>query len=124
MSSIVIVSSQCDPWRYFAQRLNHLLECETIHVRSGQKAMEMVAKPSPAIVIVDQSLSDMTGIDLVRQIVCRNAMVNVALVSTQSEEDFHHESEGLGILMQLSPAWDLSEADKLAERLRQVAGVV
>jgi hypothetical protein len=46
-----------------------------------------------------------------------DAMIHTALVSDQPEEIFHDQTEGLGILMQLSPKPDRQEARRLSERL-------
>ncbi len=53
------------------------------------------------LVIVDEQLGDIDGIAFVKQLVKINPLINTAIVSTLSAEDFHEATEGLGVLMQL-----------------------
>ena len=50
-------------------------------------------------------------------------MVNTAVVSPLSDEEFHEASEGLGILGRLSTDPGMSEASELLHKLRAVLGV-
>jgi YesN/AraC family two-component response regulator len=63
--------------------------------------MSMIAENDFDLVIADEYLGDMTGIDFIREVVSKKPMVNSAVISSLPPEDFHHASEGLGILMQL-----------------------
>ena len=68
---------------------------------SGRNAMSMIAENDFDLVIADEYLGDMTGIDFIRKVVAKKPMVNSAVISSLPPEDFHQASEGLGILMQL-----------------------
>jgi hypothetical protein len=70
------------------------------------------------LVIVDEALGDMSGLGLVRRLLGVNALINTVLVSTESPEDFHEHTEGLGILMPLPENCGAVEAAGLAEALR------
>jgi hypothetical protein len=49
-------------------------------------------------------------------------MIYVAMASSRSEERFHEETEGLGLLMQLSPLPTSAEAGRLVDNLHQLSG--
>ena len=74
---------------------------QTRGIESGQQVLVYVAKTTPALALIDTDLPDMSALDLARQLVSTNAMVNIALVSDASQEHFHEATEGLGILSQL-----------------------
>jgi DNA-binding response OmpR family regulator len=91
-----------------------------IWAESGNSALSMILERSFDIIITDESLRDMTGLDLTKKIISTNPMLNIALVSALSSDEFHEASEGLGILMQLSPIPKKSEAENLLERLNHI----
>ena len=51
--------------------------------------------------IVDSGVTDTDPLDLVREIISANAMVNTAVVSALPDQEFHNTGEGLGILCRL-----------------------
>ena len=51
-----------------------------------------------------------------------NAMVNTAVVSPLSDEEFHEASEGLGILGRLPDHPGMSDSGELLHKLRTVLG--
>lgn len=87
---------------------------------SGADALAKIADQFYHLVVVDEKLPDMTGLELAEKTILKNPMSNVALVSTLSQEDFHEASEGLGLLMQLSPQPDRKEAEILLKHLKSI----
>jgi len=66
----------------------------------------------PAFAVLDEGLRGGPPLDLARQIIQANAMINLAVVSKLPHEEFHEASEGLGILAQVPG--DPTAADGLA----------
>jgi CheY-like chemotaxis protein len=89
---------------------------------SGQEALDFVGKTPPDLVISDEKLRDMTGLELVLKSLSVNVMVNHVVVSSLSPEDFHEASEGLGVLLQLPPNPDVHQADRILDHLKRVSG--
>ena len=78
----------------------------------------------PHLVIVDSGVPDTDPLDLVREMISANAMVNTAVVSALSDEEFHDNGEGLGILCRLPLEPGDKEARELLQKLRAVIGPV
>lgn len=94
---------------------------ETIDwVASGREVLETVAGTPVDLVVADEDLGDMKGLDLIRRLVAVNPLINCALVSSLTENAYHEASEGLGILMQLPPEPQEADADQLMNRLNRV----
>lgn len=72
------------------------------------------------LAVVDGAQGDGFCLELVRKILRINAMVNTAVLSALSEEDFHERSEGLGVLSQVSAQPGRADAALLREKLRGV----
>ncbi|MDP3427604.1 MAG: hypothetical protein Q8S17_09545, partial [Humidesulfovibrio sp.] len=66
----------------------------------------------PTFAVLDEGLRGGQALDLARQIIQTNAMINLAVVSKLPHEEFHEASEGLGILAQVPG--DPTAADGLA----------
>jgi DNA-binding NarL/FixJ family response regulator len=109
-----------EKWKDFAEELGHRCSTDVIEVRSDAEAVVAARENKPVIMIIDQDLGDMPGVELVPRLLQINAMIHTALVSDQPEEIFHDQTEGLGILMKLSPLPDRQEAVHLCERLSGV----
>lgn len=95
-------------------------DVETAWAGSGAKAVSMIAEQSFDIVIADETLPDMAGLALAKKIIAKNPMLNLAVVSALSSQDFHEAGEGLGILMQLPPVPTESDAEKLLAHLNKI----
>ena len=87
---------------------------------SGRKGISMIAENEFNLVIADENLGDMTGIDFIRKVVAKKPIVNSAVISSLPSKDFHEESEGLGILMQLPVRPNEADAVKLLGHLNKI----
>jgi len=121
MDNIVTVSAQAESWRGFTDALKELLSADIITVGSSSEAISLAQKNCPLAMVIDQNALDKPLAEMVREIMVIDAMINVACLSDLPEDEFHEKTEGLGILMQLSPNPDVSEAFQLASRIRQVS---
>ena len=87
---------------------------------SGDQGMSIIAAGNVDLVVTDENLADMSGLEFIKKIVSKNPMVNCAAVSSLSPEDFHEASEGLGILMQLPINPDQGQAQILLEHFKKI----
>jgi DNA-binding NtrC family response regulator len=90
------------------------------YAESGSKALSIISERSFDVVIADESFSDMTGLDLAKKLILKNPMLNLAVVSSLSSQDFHEASEGLGILMQLPSTPKKLDAEKLLAHVKNI----
>jgi DNA-binding response OmpR family regulator len=93
-------------------------------VKSGAAALSFVAGETPDLVIVDEELGDMSGLGFVRKLITVNAMVNAAVASSLTEEEFHETAEGLGVMFRLPLNPGRENAEKLLDRLGAVKNSV
>ena len=87
---------------------------------SGRSGISLIAEQDYDLVIPDENLGDMTGIEFIRQVVSKKPMVNSAAISSLPPEDFHEVSEGLGILMQLPVGPNEADAARLLKHLDKI----
>jgi CheY-like chemotaxis protein len=92
-------------------------EVELFWAQSGGKALDRVADTLVDLVVTDEFLGDMTGLELAERMISVNPMINCAAVSTLSSRQFHEASEGLGLLAQLPALPDKEQAEELLQRL-------
>lgn len=93
----------------------------TIHwAASGDQALKTIGIQSIDLVLTDETLGDMTGLDLIKRMVAINSMINYAAVSSLSKEAYHEASEGLGILMQLPATPGRADGQRLMAHLNQI----
>jgi DNA-binding NarL/FixJ family response regulator len=124
MLHIVLASARPEAMQAFAEALSSNPQVDLQLVISGAEALEAARLNAPHLVIIDTDLPDTAPLDLVQKLLMVNALVNTAVVSPLSDEEFHEVSEGLGILGRLPDAPGTSDAGKLLHQLRTVLGVV
>ncbi len=93
-------------------------------VESGTRALKQVAEAPVNLVVSDGNTGDMTGLELASKMLTINPMINCAVISTLSPDDFHEASEGLGLLAQLPPQPGKEETERLLGRLKEVMGLL
>ncbi|MFO7963687.1 MAG: NifB/NifX family molybdenum-iron cluster-binding protein [Desulfobacterales bacterium] len=120
MISILVVSPKRDFFSELSSQTLNRKDVLVSRVSTGEKALVMVSGHPYSLVVVDEKLPDMAGLEFVEKTVATNPMINSALVSRLSGGKFHEASEGLGILMQLPPEPDAGHAKDLITRLESI----
>ena len=121
MLLIVLASARPEAWLAFAAALASDPEVQLKQVATGTEALEAGRTLAPHLMVIDY-LPDTEPLSLVQKLLTVNALVNTAVVSPLSDEEFHEASEGLGILGRLPEKPGIGEAADLLQKLRQVLG--
>ena len=87
---------------------------------SSNEAFDNVSGKELGLVVVDDTLEGTSGLKIIEKMVKINPMTNYAAVSSLSAHDFHEESEGLGVLMQLPEKPDEDHGNQLMGKLNKV----
>jgi DNA-binding response OmpR family regulator len=124
MLRILLVSARRETFRSFTEGLSSDPEVRLECVTFGSEALSVVRTASPHLAIIDSELPETEALALVQELLRVNAMVNTAVVSPLSDEEFHEASEGLGILAHLALLPGKSDAEELLRKLRQVLGLI
>jgi DNA-binding NarL/FixJ family response regulator len=123
MLHIILTTARPQALKAFAAALASDPEVNLQCVTSGAEALEAAHATAPHLVIIDADLPDATPLNLVQKLLLVNAMVNTAVVSTLSDEEFHEVSEGLGVLGRLPNDPGMSDASEMLHKLRSVLGM-
>ncbi|RLB79403.1 MAG: response regulator [Deltaproteobacteria bacterium] len=95
-------------------------DVELTWTESGQKALNMLSETSVDLVVTDEELGDMTGLEFAEQLLRVNPMINSAVLSSLPSDEFHEASEGLGVLAQLPLRPAKKDAEKLLKGLKNL----
>ena len=106
----------------FASALKTNDEVELLWAESGGNALAIAAETLVDLVVTDEFLGDMTGLELAEKILSVNPMINCAAVSSLSSKEFHEASEGLGLLAQLPALPGKEQAEELLQRIKNIKG--
>ena len=91
---------------------------------SGESALNKATGASIDLVITDEIIGDMIGLDFAARLVAVNPMINCAVISQLSPEKYHQESEGLGVLAQLPFHPGPEHANSLLQQLRDIKNLM
>ncbi len=124
MLNILLVTPRIQELTSFTQVLSSYPEVQLEFAETGADALDAVCAKPPHLAVIDVDLPDIPPMSLVQKMLTVNAMVNTAVVSPLSEEEFHEASEGLGVLgrLPLDPGKD--DAESLLIKLRKILGLV
>lgn len=123
MYEISIVTTDRNKFSSLVKALCANSDCRIVWDSSVEGAGDRATGTPPDLMIVDEEVDGLSNLDIARHIVMTNAMVNLAVVSSLSHEDFHEVSEGLGILAQLPRSPGEDDASKLLEAIEQVSSL-
>ena len=104
--------------------LRHCRQLEIVSAATGIDGFLLLKSRSIDLVIVDEQLGDMDGIAFVKQLVKLNPLINTAIVSALTAEDFHEATEGLGVLMQLRKEPQEKDAETLLAILEKIGALL
>jgi two-component SAPR family response regulator len=114
---IVIVTNDTDNFSEFAESLSVDSKCRIHWANSVQSALDEELNIPPDLMIIDETVEGLTGIDIARKIILKNAFINLAVASSLPPKIFHEVSEGLGIMAQLPLTPNKSDAQRLLEAM-------
>ena len=95
-------------------------QVRTAWAQSGSNALDRVAAEGFDLVVADENLGDMTGLELIENVISKTPMTNCAAVTSLLPADFHAASEGLGILMPLPVRPGQEQATTLVNQLKRI----
>ena len=124
MIKILLVTSERDPFSEFVGVLKQKDDVELSRAATGQEALEAISDKPVDLVVVNENIDDMTGIEFMKKLLQINPMINCAAVSLLSPEEFHETSEGLGALMQLPVSPGKLDAENLLQRLNDLKNLL
>ena len=122
MLNVVLATARPKIWQRFEETLLSDPGVQLNQVASGADALKAVGAAPPHLVIIDADLPDAGPLELVQRLLTVNALVNTAVVSPLTDEEFHEASEGLGVLTRLPLEPGGLEATELLSKLRLVLG--
>ena len=124
MLKLLLVASDKDSLSRLVSVLETHDDVELLQTESGENALKMVTDKAIDLVVTDENLGDMTGLEFVSRLVSLNPMLNCAVVSSLSPKEFHEASEGLGIMAQLPVPPGERDAEKLLKDLKNLKSLV
>ncbi len=95
----------------------------TVWTNSAQNALSRLSKEKFDLFITEEQLPDMTGKELIEQVLFKNAMMNCVVLSELPHKEFHEAYEGLGVLMQFPLVPGKEQAQNLLDHLSRIAQI-
>jgi DNA-binding NarL/FixJ family response regulator len=108
----------------FVAGLQRRQEIEFLPAVTGGAGLASLRGEKTDLVVVDEQLDDIRGIAFAKLLVKAYPLVNTAIVSTLTAEEFHEATEGLGVLMQLPTEPQEKEADALLAVLAKIGALL
>jgi len=120
MLKLLLVSPDKNSLYGLASALVDHADVDLSWAESGETALEIASDSAIDLVVTDESLGDMTGLEFAGRLLSVNPMINCASVSRLSPEKFHEISEGLGLMVQLPIQPGKEHAEELLQRLKNL----
>jgi len=120
MIKLLLIAPDKQPFSKFTTSLTQNDDVELTWASTGHEALAVVSENPVDLVIVNENIGDMTGIEFMKKLLPINPMINCAAVSPLAPDEFHEASEGLGVLVQLPVNPGELEAEDLLKRLKNL----
>jgi CheY-like chemotaxis protein len=124
MFKLLLVSRDKDSLSGLSSAFNGQNDIELEFSASGKNTLAMISAKAVDLVVADEDLGDMTGLELVKRLLKINPVINFAVVSHLSHDTFHEISEGLGIMTQLPVKPSKKESEELINTLKLIKGLM
>ncbi len=98
MKHIVLLSPRPGELTEFLSALSRQADITLHKITTSAKMLEFVQNNPTHLVLLDQAIDEKNPLDLVINILSHNAMTNTAMITSMDAEQWHEESEGLGML--------------------------
>ena len=122
MENLLLVSSDEVSLSDLASALEKDGDVDVSWAKSGLEALKSVSDSAFDLVITDEILADMTGLELAGKLLSVNPMIQCASVTTLSQKEYHEKSEGLGLMDPLPDRSGEKDAERLMQDLRRIKG--
>lgn len=91
---------------------------------SGPEALSLIEKEKIEVVIAAEELRDTDGLTFVKKLTQKHPLINCAMVSSLPPDEFHEETEGLGVFMQLPQNPGAKEAEQMMGSLDSISALL
>ena len=122
MENLLLVSSDKTTLSDLASAMKKDKDVDVSWAKSGLEALKSVSGVAFDLVITDETLADMTGLELAGKLLTVNPMIHCACVSTLPSEEYQERSEGLGLMNPLPERPGEKDAERLLQDLRRIKG--
>jgi DNA-binding response OmpR family regulator len=120
MNQILIITRDSDRFSDLVRELSTQDKFQISWADSLQSALDALGRSTCEVVIIDEKVDALSWYEIASQIVSKNAMINLAVVSSLTPKKFHAASEGLGIMAQLTTAPSKAEARHLLDTFTKI----
>ena len=120
MLNIILVSPDKNALSNLASAFAEHDDVELLWAESGEKALSIVSNIVVDLMVANEELGDMSGLEFAGRLLSVNPVINCACVSRLSDETFHEATEGLGLMAQLPVNPGKNHAQELLRRLRYI----
>lgn len=124
MLRILLVGKNPETLADFADQLSRREGIAVSRAGSGKAVWDILGKTKVDVVVTDEKLADGDSLPFVKELTKRQPLINCAMVSSLSPEDFHEATEGLGVFMQLPVEPGAEEASKMMQLLESISALL
>lgn len=117
---VILASGTAERLAAFADGLWKGGKVELFQAATKMEVERLLNEREIGLVVIDREVGDVKGTELLEFIAKNNPFVNTALVSELTHEDFHEETEGMGVLMQLASPPAKEEALQLLDHVATI----
>ena len=121
---VLLVTQDSARFSALVEGLRRQQEVELVRAATRAVGLTQLKGKKIDLVIVDEQLDDMSGIAFVKQLVKINPLVNTAIISALTKQEFHEATEGLGVLMQLPVQPQETSAEALLAILEKIGALL
>ncbi|MGH8015893.1 MAG: response regulator [Candidatus Zixiibacteriota bacterium] len=99
------------------EEMLEIFDCKSVRASSGQEALTRLEKEKFSLVITDQKMPNMTGLELLKNIKEKDPKMPVVIISGYSAREIEHDASAIKPDGFLSKPFLMSDIEKLLNTL-------
>lgn len=124
MTRILLVTGESGEFDIFKSGLPKEWDTSLGTVSSSEKALEIMKNKKVDVVVLGSKLDDATSLEFMKKMMKTYPLVNCAMVSSLSHDEFHEVTEGYGLFMQVEETPSAEEATRMVALLNSIYGLM
>lgn len=124
MTRILLVTGEAGELDIFKSGLPKEWDDSLGVLSSAEKALDTAKNEKVDVLVVGSRLDDDTSLNFVKKLMRSYPLINCAMVSSLTHDEFHEVTEGYGLFMQIEEKPGIAEATRLVELHNSITGLM
>lgn len=124
MIQVIVISSDSSTLSRLEKTLKNDPNVRLEKAFTRWKALDLLAENNFDLAFIDEFVGNQAGFEFIEELVVSNPFMNFVLISSLAAEQFHEQTEGLGVMAQLNPVPSERDIQQVIRQYQKIVSLV